>query len=203
MPAASQKTKFEFWVDADWQDDAIATAKTVHLDKSKFARRALDVAIARIKAGLPIEGDRAVVNDDPYLDTFQAPILTKAPCGPWEEALAGAGSFTISADTADELEARDGDVFVRTTGESMEAAGIQDGMLLLMRPVGPHSHPRRGEITLVQIIDSEGEYLGTIKHWAPGTPPKLTDGEGNDFAIPDDVQQIIPIATARGIIGRV
>lgn len=203
MAAAAEKRKFDFWVEEDWLEDVATTAKQIHLDKSKFARRALDVALARVKAGLPIEGEAAIKSDDPLLDSFRAPFLTKAPCGPWEEALDHASFFTISQDTADELGARDGDVFVRTVGDSNEGIGIPDGMLLLMRPLLNRAQPRRNEVALVQIVDDSGDYLATIKRWQPGTPPTLIDGGDKEFPTPEGTREIIPVAVALGIIGRI
>lgn len=150
-----------------------------------------------------IQGETVAISDDPLLDSFRAPLLTEAPCGPWEEALDHAGHFTISQDAADELEARDGDVFVRAMGDSMEGAGIFDGALLLTRPLINQGEPRRGEIALVQIIDENGDYLATIKRWQPGTPPTLIDGNDEPFVMPERVRQILPVVVVRGIIARI
>lgn len=173
----------------------------------EFAQQAKESMSSIVGRGIEREISGVTIPDDPLLDSFRAPFLTKAPCGPWEEALDHASHFTISQDTADELGARDGDVFVRTMGDSMEMAGIADGALLLMRPIPNQGTPRRHEITLVQIVDEDGDYLATIKHWqpsgAPGKPPKLLDGNDEEFPIPEGTQQVIPVAVALGIIGRI
>jgi hypothetical protein len=135
-------------------------------------------------------------------DSFRAPILTTAPCGPWEQAFIGASHFRVSADVADELGLRDGDFFVRGTGDSMLGVGILDGSIVSMRPLAPHRQPRRGEVALVQITTEDGECLGTIKKWVPGEPPSLVDGDDKPFELPGNVKEIRAIATGQGVIGR-
>lgn len=132
------------------------------------------------------------------------PIIASANCGPWEEALANATRFTLSKEMFDELEAREGDVFIRARGESMDGSGIHDDYLILMRPLLAGREPSNGEVTLVQIKTSDGQYLGTIKHWHPGTPyPALKDGNGKEFAFPKNTKEVRPVAVGRAIVGRI
>lgn len=147
-----------------------------------------------------LEG-RVVRIDEVGLDSYRAKFLTKAPAGPWEEAIEHAGDYVLSSDVARSLEVVDDDFIIQVIGESMESAGVFDGALLLMRPLVRHS-PRRNEIALVQIVTSDGTYQSTIKHYHPGDPPKLTDGDGNEFFYPPDIKEVKAVAVARGIIGR-
>ena len=133
-------------------------------------------------------------------DSIGLPYLQRVPCGPLAEAFDSGETFAITQMVADELEMRDGDFFVRADGFSMEGAGIQDGFLILMRPLNGRP-PRRGEIALVQVVNENGDYEATVKHWHPG--PKLTDGEGNEFTIPEGTVRVDAVATAKGVIGRV
>ena len=137
-------------------------------------------------------------HDDPALQQSRVPFLTKAPCGPWEEALEHSGDFVLSLDVADELGMREGDVVVRTVGDSMEGAGIPDGALLLMRPLQNGRVPRARRIALVQIINADGAYLGTVKRWH--AEDKLTDGADKAFPIPKNVKTVEPVAELIGII---
>jgi SOS-response transcriptional repressor LexA len=135
-------------------------------------------------------------------DSFRAPYLTKAPCGPFREALDHASFYTLSKDVADTLEARDGDVIVQADGESMVGAGINDSDLLLMRPVPENRNPSRGEVALVQIFRADGLCEGTIKKWMGGTPPRLHDGDDEELPLPDDVERLVPVCVLRGVIAR-
>jgi SOS-response transcriptional repressor LexA len=125
-------------------------------------------------------------------------FLTSAPCGPWEEALERAGTFTLSRDVAEELGAREGDVVVRAVGQSMSGAGIPDGALLLMRPLANNRPPRTGRVALVQIVSKTDEYLGTIKRWMK--EEVLHDGDGKPLSIPAGTKEIKPIAESVGLI---
>lgn len=138
-------------------------------------------------------------------DAFRAPILSDVPCGPWDKALEEAPSFAISRDTALELEARPGDVFVRARGESMTGAGIVDGQIALVRPLGGKP-PRRHDIMIVQIARANGEIEGTLKRYdgpdAQGRE-RLLDGAGEPFALPNDVTSLSFIARVQGTLGLV
>lgn len=134
---------------------------------------------------------------------FLGRFLGNVPAGPWQEALEGAGNFTISRDVADELEAREGDIFLRAEGQSMDAAGIPDGAIVLVRPLPDGRFPRSGERVLVEIEDAEGKYWGTLKHWQNGPPIELRDGLGNKFEFPTEYRRIRPVAVARGIVAKV
>jgi hypothetical protein len=174
------------------------------VDMSDFAREAVKAAYDRVKAGQPIGGglDYSMIGTN----QFRAKFLAKAPCGDWKEAVDLASSFVLSQDTADFLEARETDVVVMADGESMDGAGIEDGSLLLMRPLANHARPTRGEITLVQIIDEDGDCESTIKRchrW--GNAPNeivLHDGEGNPFPLPPNTREVKAVAVSRGLITR-
>jgi SOS-response transcriptional repressor LexA len=135
---------------------------------------------------------------DQLIDQSRHKFLTKAPCGPWIEALDHAGEFVLSRDIAEELGAREGDVVVRAAGDSMVGAGIPDGALLLMRPLANNRSPRRRQIALVQIMNGEGDFYGTVKRWI--SEEKLLDGNDDIFPIPEDTTAIIPVAESVGII---
>jgi SOS-response transcriptional repressor LexA len=135
-------------------------------------------------------------------DNFRARYLAKPPCGPWREAIDLASDYVLSANVADTLEARDGDVIVQADGESMEGAGINDGALLLMRPVPEGRRPARGEIALVQIMRGDGDCESTLKRWMGGEPLRLEDGTGEPLLLPPDVTEVRAVAVARGVISR-
>jgi SOS-response transcriptional repressor LexA len=135
---------------------------------------------------------------DVLVDQSRHKFLTKAPCGPWMDALEHAGDFVLSRDVAEELGAREGDVVVRCVGDSMEGAGIPDGALLLMRPLANNRPPRRHQIALVQILNTDEQYYGTIKRWI--SEDRLLDGNGDPFAFPDGTIGVVPVAESVGII---
>ena len=126
-------------------------------------------------------------------------------CGPWREPLDDARSFALSHDTAEFLEVRDGDFFLPAQGQSMEGAGIQDGYLVVVRPLDGKI-PRRNEIVLVEVTTEDGTTVYTLKHWgpssAPGAPPLLIDGAGDQFPLPGQAQQLQPIGRAIAVLGR-
>jgi SOS-response transcriptional repressor LexA len=159
---------------------------------AEFGRDAIEFYIAHRHLAATGGADRS----------YRARLLTKAPCGPWQEAIEHASYLTLSEEIADELEVREGDVLVRAEGESMESAGILDGALVLMRPLDGGRQPRRGEIALVQVTTSDGDCQGTIKHWHPGDVPTLKDGDGNLFPLPEDTAEVRAIAVARGVVSR-
>ncbi len=138
-------------------------------------------------------------------DAFRAPILSDVPCGPWGKALEEAPSFAISRDTALEVEARPGDVFVRLRGESMTGAGLVDGQIALVRPLGDKP-PRRHDIMVMQVARKNGEVEGTIKRY-DGTDAqgreRLVDGAGEPFALPADVTSLAFIARVQATLGLV
>jgi SOS-response transcriptional repressor LexA len=175
-------------------------ANAQQMDMADFARASIDAAIKRVQGGQPIEGETDWANAA-VSDSFRAPYLSRVPCGPIKEAIETGAAVTISADTADELEVRDGDFWVRAEGESMEGAGIQDGFLILMRPLDGRP-PRRGEITLMQFIDESGDvYQSTVKSWNGDNPLRLLDGQGDDFEVPEG-KEYRAVAVARGVLGR-
>ncbi len=139
---------------------------------------------------------------DSLLDQFRCKYFQSVPCGPFEESVAEAGEFVLSADTADELEAREDDFLVRADGQSMEGVGIMDDFLVLMRPLPEGRMPRTGEIALVQMITPDGIAKGTIKHWHNGVKPHLTDGAGEKVELPEATESLLPLAVARGVVGR-
>lgn len=195
--------RFGFFLEPSLRDELRVYAANLNVEMSEVARRAI---------ANEIRGTRPDASTG--TDTFRGAYLSRVPCGPWAEAVDSSDSFTISDDAADELEARPGDVWVRAEGQSMEAAGIGDGFLVLMRPLAEGRTPRRGEIALVQVFLDEGEGLGnsgdcalaTIKYWHPPTGtaplPTLLDAAGQPFALPPGVVRVVPVAVARGVLGR-
>lgn len=180
--------------------DTASTAKKVDMEaqqngetRSEVLRRALDLYFSPQVTKLA---------DEAY-DSFSAPYLSAVPCGPWAAAIDRAERFTVSIEVADELEAQDGDVWVRADGQSMEGAGIMDGVLVLIRPY-ERKTPRRGEIILIQVVLEDGEFLSTIKHFdgMNGQVPKLLDGEDNAFDLPEGSTNPQIIGRAIGTLGR-
>lgn len=192
--------RFEFKAPEKLIAEFREAATAQQMDMADFARAAIAAAIERVQSGAPIAGDADLANLE--TDSFRGPYLSRVPCGPLKEALDTGSSFTISRDTADELEVRDGDFWVRAEGESMEGAGIQDGFLILMRPLDGRP-PRRGEIVLVQFFDEEGDvYQATVKRWNGDNPLRLKDGQGDDYEIPEE-REYKAVAVARGVVGRI
>jgi SOS-response transcriptional repressor LexA len=205
MPTATNQRKFEFWVDKDWQDDVSATAKQIHLDKSKLARRALDVAVARIKAGLPIEGESATAVDDQALHQTRLKYFSRVPCGPIREMASEASDYVLSEHVADDLGVSPGDFVVMAEGLSMmgvamEGRDIIDGDYLFMHSTPEGRPPKSGTIVVALIVTADGSISSTIKHWNNGTIPFLTDGEGKRIELPADTEKIIPIGALTGLI---
>jgi SOS-response transcriptional repressor LexA len=192
--------RFEFKAQEKLIADFRDAANSQQMDMADFARAAIAAAIERVQAGQSIGGEIDWANI--ATDSFGAPYLSRVPCGPLKEAIDTGASFTISSDTASELEVRDGDLWVRAEGESMEGAGIQDGFLILMRPLDGRP-PRRGEIVLVQFFDDEGDvYQATVKSWNGDNPLRLKDGQGQDFEVPQG-KEYKAVAVARGVVGRI
>lgn len=134
-------------------------------------------------------------------------FIATATAGPWEEALLNATSFIVSAETKQALQLAPDDVWVRVRGDSMRGAGIVDEMMAVVKPLAQHGRPRRGEITLVQIVRGNGEiYESTIKRWhkeLPDGTAELLDGEDNPFPLPDGTERVIPVGTISAVMGRV
>lgn len=125
------------------------------------------------------------------------PYLSEVPCGNWDEAVDLAGQVVINQRFIDELELRPGDVFVRARGNSM-APAIPNNALVAIRPYGT-MEPLPGDRALVQYVDEHGTYRGAIKHFFPGTPPRIQDAEGNIVAYQDgSVPQAVGVV--RGVI---
>lgn len=165
-------------------------------DLSEIARSGLEREVKGV----------GIAEYDPAIPSraYRAKFLTRAPAGPWEEAISHAGEFLMSEQTADYLEARDGDVIVGVIGESMEGKRLCDGDLLLMRPVAPHRQPVRGEIVLIQMWDESGNHTSTIKEWRglDGDTPKLVDGNDEPFEVPTDAVGFRAVAVAKGLVAR-
>lgn len=151
--------------------------------------------------------DRAAGKANAGTDQQRVKFLSKATCGNWREAIDNGMDYLLSADVADTLEAREKDVMVMTDGDSMEAAGIPDGAMLLMRPLPENVPPRRNEIALVQIIDADGNCESTIKRWtrsgATPTDVVLENGDGDRVEIPPDTVRVQAVAVARGLITKI
>lgn len=132
------------------------------------------------------------------------PKLPAVPCGPWKTALDEASEFPLQSELASLLDAREGDVLVPAQGQSMEESGVPDGALVLMRPLEGRK-PASGEITLVMVETSDGEWVGTIKHWyqTRSRAVDLRDGKGHCYALPPNVKAVYPVAVLCGVIGRI
>lgn len=183
--------------------EKMSVSLTIPLTKSM--RENLDVASGRTGRGVAEIVREAIDNwfeSTPTAledrESLPLRILTKAPCGPYDEAVEQSGYFDLSPDIADELGARESDVVVRTSGDSMAGAGIPDGALLLMRPLLYGRQPRIGRPALVQIAKNDGSYVGTIKHWMGDG--ELHDGDGEVMPLPEGVREVHPVAEAVGII---
>ncbi|RYX83929.1 ribbon-helix-helix protein, CopG family [bacterium] len=193
----SQKEKFEdkimFMVTPSMAGAIDKEAATNRETRSDVIRRALELYY----------NPRPVKIQDDGFNTFTAPYLSAVPCGPWADAVDRAEHFTISTETADELEAQDGDVWVRADGQSMEGAGIMDGVLVLVRPYDRKT-PRRGEIVLIQVGLEDGEFLSTLKRFdgMNGQVPKLLDGSDAAFDLPEGSSNPQIIGRAIGTLGR-
>ena len=137
-------------------------------------------------------------------DHFTAPLLPRVPCGPWSQAMETTAEFSISNATADELGARPGDVFFQARGDSMRGAGILENYIVLSRPMGSRA-PSRGDVVMVECIGPNLEPVYTLKRWisdgSPGVPPRLEDGDGNPYELPDGAEARA-VARALGVVGR-
>ncbi len=93
------------------------------------------------------------------------PKLGRIPAGPLTDLDADIDSIVEGVD--DLLPAREGDYFLEVDGDSMVGAGLEPGMLLLVRP---DAEPAPGEICAVWV-DGEG---GTLKRvWPEGEEVRL------------------------------
>lgn len=135
--------------------------------------------------------------------TIQVPFFDNPPAGPWKEAIQGAEKTGLTADIAKVLGYKDGDIFVTADGDSMAAAGIPHGSLLLMRLL-KGKKPPSSAVVLVQAVTSDGTYVSTIKHWyvTPTGLPDLRDGRNMPFYLPADVEQVMAIAVLVGMVAQ-
>jgi len=174
-----------------------AVSRETGLTVAEFVRRAVDEKLR--PATYDSDGAMPLgFGGSGYAGRF----LGGVPAGPWREALDQAGIFTLSPDMAEELEVREGDLFIRAEGQSMEGAGIPDGAIVLVRPVPDGRLPRSGERVLSEIEDGDGRHWSTIKRWHHGPPVRLEDGDGRPFLLPNNPRRIRPVAVARGIVSR-
>ncbi|BCM88772.1 hypothetical protein IAD21_00614 [Abditibacteriota bacterium] len=140
-------------------------------------------------------------NNDGF-NTVRLPVFYDAPCGPWSAVLESAERFTINEATADWLEIKDGDAFFQVTGESMLAAGIPHGSLVVIRPYG-NKRPSRNDIVFVQILNQYDVWEATIKRldgW-DGEIPRLLDGENKPYSIPETAKKIDVVGRAISQMG--
>jgi len=157
------------------------------------------------KAAEP-QPDLPVIVEDPGLYTVDLHDVGVAPCGPMQEAVDAAQRFRLSQDVAHSLQATNGDWAVMARGESMEGAGIQDGMRVVMSPLAERVDPPRNKIALVQIIVDGEVYKSTIKRWKrrlPNGTVELLDGENELYELPENTEQVIAVATVKGVIGMI
>ncbi|RYZ78995.1 MAG: hypothetical protein EOP04_28585 [Proteobacteria bacterium] len=177
-------------------------ANKLDIDMAEFARLAVEAAYQRVKRGLPIEGEVDWASAD--ADSFRAPYLRGIPCGPWKEAVQTEETYTINSELAEEFEAMDGDVFIRTEGESMEGVGIHEDFVVLIRPY-KNRPVKRHDVVLIQAFTSEegDAAVATLKKFEKmqGNIPALRDGDDEPYALPEGVQRVEIIGRAIGIIG--
>lgn len=176
-----------------------AAAAAVGMDYADFVRESVKEATRRVQNGLPATGDI----DWSRLGTDQQRngYLSRVPCGPLKAALDSGDELIVNDRVADELEIRDADLWVRAEGDSMKGVGIQDGFLVLLRPLEGRP-PARGEIALMQFIDENGNvYESTLKGWLGDNPLRLIDGDGQEFTPPPGLKAQA-VAVVRGVIGR-
>jgi SOS-response transcriptional repressor LexA len=164
-------------------------------NRSLALREAIDLLLD------PNIAKTAQISDD---DTAGNPLLdVTVACGAPSEAREDATIFEVSRATADELALSTDDFWVRARGESMEGRGILDEQLVLVSPLPTNRMPRRGQIALIRITDTDGEVKGTLKTWdgqhSTGLP-RLKDGDGNEVTL-GEVSEVVPIAVAKGILG--
>lgn len=151
-----------------------------------------------------IKGEKAANADDPALHQVRLKYFHRVPCGPMREAVEEGSDFVVSEDVADALEVLPSDFVVMAEGESMmgsamEGRDIVDGDYLLMRPVAEGRTPKSGEIVAAVIV-SEGSAQSTVKFWNNGSPPYLTDGQGERVELPEDTERLVAVGVLRGLI---
>lgn len=125
-------------------------------------------------------------------------ISTAAPCGPFADVAAGLESFQIPGELAELLGVLDDDLIVPCQGHSMVGADIDDGSVLVMRPLNglqPHS----GEVILAQVTLDNGDCLWTVKYWHDdGRWVTLEDGEHEELGFPENTVELKPVARKVG-----
>ena len=209
--------RFEMRSSDEFKDVLDEGASLAGEELSVFVRRAVLAATARLKAGLPVVGD--VPNATNGKKDFHAPYIHTIPNSEsWKDRFEWVKKHdetrtvelvwgrTINQQIADELEARDGDFWLRATNQDLEAVGILDNFLVLMRPYGKGVWPRRGDIVAITINDHDKKKLAnTIKIW--GEPksngwPEVLNGDGTTYELPPGTLQPKAFARAVGVIGR-
>lgn len=175
--------------------------------KIKLATLMHDLTVMAIKGQLPLSGLEAggAHPADVGGGGLILHDLGTAPCGPLQEAIDAAHDFEISRDIANVLQAVPGDLVIKALEDSMEGAGIYDGMLVVMSPLAARVDPPRDKIALVQVVVDGLVYKSTIKRWKkrlPNNGALLWDGNDEPYALPEDTEQVIPVATVKGVIGQ-
>jgi len=180
-------------------------AQKVELEK-KAGAGDISTFVRDVIFGAAANPQPVAVSIDPGLSLIRLHDIGSAPCGPLQEAIDAAQSFELSQDVANVLQATNGDWVVTAGGESMTGAGILEGMRVVMTPLAPRVDPPTNKITLVQIIVDGEVFLSTIKRWKrrlPNGKAELLDGEGESFPLPDNAEQVVAVATVKGVIGAV
>ncbi|RYZ83401.1 MAG: hypothetical protein EOP06_20045 [Proteobacteria bacterium] len=72
----------------------------------------------------------------------------------------------------------------------------------MLRPLPKGGRPHAGDVALVQIFDKKGNCTSTVKRWVKSDPLVLHDGDGNPVDLPEDTEDVVPVAVARGIVSR-
>ncbi len=129
-------------------------------------------------------------------------LLATAPCGAWDEAVETAEPFDVNTEVAVELGIKEGDVVVRTNGESMVGAGIPDKSLLIMRCL-ENRLPQTGDVCLVQVTLGNGDCVGSIKTWKWNASSfHLEDGDAIAFGFPKDAVEVRAVAYKVAIMSK-
>jgi hypothetical protein len=151
-----------------------------------------------VMKGAVAQADTAELVGGPLLDVHGA-------CGAPNEARQESTTYVISRRVAEEIHFDpDTDFFIRGRGESMEGRGILDEFVVAMSPLRINARPRIGKIALVAFTDEHDQVTGTIKEWkgeSSNGVPRLVDGNGVEFSIPEGTVKAVPIAIAKGVIG--
>lgn len=138
-------------------------------------------------------------------EIVSGPVLdVRVACGPPMVADEAASTFVLSRQVAQEISFDpDTDFFIRARGDSMECRGIIDDFVVVLTPLKVGAQPRIGKIALMAFHDEEGHVTGTLKVWngESNGVPRLLNGAGEPFPLPEGTVKAEPVAIAKGVIG--